>query len=183
MHRSLCKLGCVVRMVVDYILPHAESGPNDHRKDASPFRNLSTFYSLSLLTQFSGTIPWLMTHIMTPRNDSFLNPFQSRWFHFFTIASAFESLSYYFTLVGWFKGSSDPSHFIIEINLGKRPILHRTTLKLNLKLTRNRLKMASFTFRVVLCRIRLFPKLISKMKWLNHPSVNQSYRKTAHLVE
>ena len=29
------KLGCVVRMVVDTILPHAESGPNDHRKDAS----------------------------------------------------------------------------------------------------------------------------------------------------
>ena len=32
------KLGCVVRMVVDSILPHAESGPNDHRKDAPPFR-------------------------------------------------------------------------------------------------------------------------------------------------
>ena len=31
------KLGCVVRMVVDSILPHAESGPNDHRKDAPPF--------------------------------------------------------------------------------------------------------------------------------------------------
>ena len=31
------KLGCVVRMVVDSILPHAESGPNGHRKDAPPF--------------------------------------------------------------------------------------------------------------------------------------------------
>ena len=31
------KLGCVVRMVVDSVLPHAESGPNDHRKDASLF--------------------------------------------------------------------------------------------------------------------------------------------------
>ena len=31
------KLGCVVRMVIDSILPHAESGPNDHRKDAPPF--------------------------------------------------------------------------------------------------------------------------------------------------
>ena len=31
------KLGCVVRMVVDSILPHAECGPNDHRKDAPPF--------------------------------------------------------------------------------------------------------------------------------------------------
>ena len=31
------KLGCVVRMVVDSILPHVESGPNDHRKDTPPF--------------------------------------------------------------------------------------------------------------------------------------------------
>ena len=31
------KLGCVVKMVVDSILPHAESGPNDHRKDAPQF--------------------------------------------------------------------------------------------------------------------------------------------------
>ena len=34
---ELYKLGCVVRMVVDSILPHAECGPNDHRKDAPPF--------------------------------------------------------------------------------------------------------------------------------------------------
>jgi len=31
------KLGCVVRMVVDSIRPNAESGPNDHRKDAPSF--------------------------------------------------------------------------------------------------------------------------------------------------
>ena len=31
------KLGCVVRMVVDSILPHAESGLNDQQKDAPPF--------------------------------------------------------------------------------------------------------------------------------------------------
>ena len=31
------KLGCVVRIVVDTILPHAECGQNDHRKDAPPF--------------------------------------------------------------------------------------------------------------------------------------------------
>ena len=31
------KLECVVRMVVDSILPHAESEPKDHRKDAPPF--------------------------------------------------------------------------------------------------------------------------------------------------
>ena len=31
----LNKLGCVVKMVVDSLLPHAES--NDYRKDAFPF--------------------------------------------------------------------------------------------------------------------------------------------------
>ena len=36
----LCnKLGCVVRTVVDSILPHAECGPNNHRKDAPPFKH------------------------------------------------------------------------------------------------------------------------------------------------
>ena len=33
------------------------------------------------------------------------------------------------------------------------------------RLTQNRLKIMSFKFRVVLCRIRLFPTLISKIKW------------------
>ena len=33
------KLGYVVRMVVDSILPHAESGPNDHRKVATRFKS------------------------------------------------------------------------------------------------------------------------------------------------
>ena len=31
------KLGCMVRKVIDSILPHAEFGRNDHRKDAPPF--------------------------------------------------------------------------------------------------------------------------------------------------
>ena len=31
----------------------------------------------------------------------------------------------------FFKGSQDPNHFIFEINVGKRRIRHRTTLKLN----------------------------------------------------
>ena len=38
------KLGCVVRMVVDSILPHAECGLNDHRKDAPPFSKLWILY-------------------------------------------------------------------------------------------------------------------------------------------
>ena len=33
------KLGCVVKMVVDSILPHVECGPNDHQKDEPPFNN------------------------------------------------------------------------------------------------------------------------------------------------
>ena len=32
----ICKVGCVVVMVVVSILPHAEFGPNDHRQDAPP---------------------------------------------------------------------------------------------------------------------------------------------------
>ena len=35
------KLGYVVMMVVDSILPHAESGPNDHRKDALPLNSVN----------------------------------------------------------------------------------------------------------------------------------------------
>ena len=31
----------------------------------------------------------------------------------------------------YFKGSTDPSHFMFEINVGKSLIRHRTTLKLN----------------------------------------------------
>ena len=30
----LNKLGCMIKMVVNSILPHAECGRNDHRKDA-----------------------------------------------------------------------------------------------------------------------------------------------------
>ena len=64
------------------------------------------------------------------------------------------------------KGSSDPSHFIFEINVGKKRIRHRTTPKLNSRSAQNWLKMTSYKFRVVLCRIRQFPTLISKIKWL-----------------
>ena len=43
-----CELGCVVRMVVDSILPHAESGPNDQRKDAPPFTSPLNVARISL---------------------------------------------------------------------------------------------------------------------------------------
>ena len=65
-----------------------------------------------------------------------------------------------------FKGSPDPSHYIFEINVGKMRIRHRTTLNLNLQTILSRSKKLSFNFRVVACRIRLFPTLISKIKWL-----------------
>ena len=65
-----------------------------------------------------------------------------------------------------FKGSSDPNHFIFEINVGNSRIRHKTTLNLNDAFL-DRLKIdCRFKFRVVLCRIRLFPTLISKIKWL-----------------
>ena len=63
-----------------------------------------------------------------------------------------------------FKDSLDPNHFVFEINVGKRRIRDTTTLKLNLRSSQNQLKMTSFKFKVVLCRIRLFPTLIPKIK-------------------
>ena len=47
-----CKLRCVVRRVVDTLLPHAESGPNDHRKDASPFTRMIDKEKNILITEF-----------------------------------------------------------------------------------------------------------------------------------
>ena len=44
---TTCKLGCVVRMVIASILPHAESGPNDNRKDAPPFKQNLSFEWIS----------------------------------------------------------------------------------------------------------------------------------------
>jgi len=60
-----------------------------------------------------------------------------------------------------FKGSSYPSHFILEIIVGKRRIRNRTTLKLNFQFDSNRSKMASLNSESFLCRIRLSPTLIS----------------------
>ena len=56
-----------------------------------------------------------------------------------------------------FKDSLDTSHFIFEINIGKGRIRHQGS-------TTSRLTMTSFKFRLVACRIRLFPALISKIK-------------------
>ena len=65
-----------------------------------------------------------------------------------------------------FKGSSDPSPYIFEINVGKSRIRHTTTLNDEFL---NRLKI-DWRWRSnsesVLSRIRLFPTLISKIKWL-----------------
>ena len=55
--------------------------------------------------------------------------------------------------LNWFKGGSDPSHFIFENNVGKSRILSRS-------------RSSAFYFRVVVCRLRLYPTLISKIKWL-----------------
>ena len=55
---------------------------------------------------------------------------------------------------------------ITEINVGKSRFRHRTTLNLNDEFL-DRLKLGlKFKFRIVMCRIRLFPTLISEMKWL-----------------
>ena len=59
-----------------------------------------------------------------------------------------------------FKGSSDLTHFIFEINVGKSRTRHSATLKLNNEFL-NRLKIA---LRFKFNRIRLFPPMISKIK-------------------
>ena len=42
-------------MVVDSILPHAESGPNNHRKDAPPFTYLMIEVNINFKNPFSRT--------------------------------------------------------------------------------------------------------------------------------
>ena len=69
------------------------------------------------------------------------------------------------------RGSSDPSYFIFKINVGKGRIQHSTTLKLNDELL-DRLKIdRRLYFRVVPCRIRLFPFFKTTLnffwKWLS----------------
>ena len=54
------KLGCVVRMVVDSILPHAGSGSNDHRKDVPQFSN-----HLMILLINKYETGWVFTSIST----------------------------------------------------------------------------------------------------------------------
>ena len=67
------------------------------------------------------------------------------------------------------KGSSDSSHFNFEINVGKRRIRLRTTLNLKWRHLQSKWchsRNSSFNFSVVVCRIRLFPTLNSKIKCL-----------------
>ena len=68
--------------------------------------------------------------------------------------------------IGVFNDSSDQSHFIFGINVWKSRIRHGTTLDWNLKSTLSRSRNSLFCFRVVLCHIRLFPTLLSKIKCL-----------------
>ena len=58
-----------------------------------------------------------------------------------------------------------PFHFF-QINVGKGRNRHRTTLNLNLQSILSRSRYLLFKFIVVLCRIRHFPTLISRIKWL-----------------
>ena len=75
--------------------------------------------------------------------------------------SAFPKKNHAYKIVRLFR--TKPFNF--EINVGKGRIRHTTTLKLNDKFL-DRLKIDwTFKFRVVICRIRPFPTLISKMKW------------------
>ena len=71
-----------------------------------------------------------------------------------------------------FKGI--PGHFIFEFNVGKSRIWHTTKLKLNdefLDRFQFDCRWRHFKFRVVLSRIRLFPTMISKIKWSELPLI------------
>ena len=59
---SIIKLGCVVRMVVDFILLHEESGPNDHRKDAPQRCCLLSFDDSYIVydIRYIVTIKWII---------------------------------------------------------------------------------------------------------------------------
>ena len=74
------------------------------------------------------------------------------------------------------KGSSDQSHFIFEINVGKRRIrvgssdVVRLWIQMNWserKILQSVLSRYKYNSRAVLCRIRLFPTLILKIKYLS----------------
>ena len=69
---TMTKLRCVVRMVVDSILPHAEFGQNDHRRDAPPFRlnNYSFGNYLKHLARGgrADSISVYMTHVASEKS-------------------------------------------------------------------------------------------------------------------
>ena len=66
------------------------------------------------------------------------------------------------------KDSSDPSHFIIEINIGKSRIRPRTTLNLNHNSIWSRSRSSTSYFRVVGCRIATLSDIDfkNKMAWV-----------------
>ena len=47
-------MGCVVRMVVDFSLSHADFGPNNHLKDAAPFTFSSYLFQASYSADLNG---------------------------------------------------------------------------------------------------------------------------------
>ena len=62
------KLGCVVRMVVDSMLPHAESRPNDHRKDAPLFITDDNLYKGCYLVDSPEALEYSDDKISGPKS-------------------------------------------------------------------------------------------------------------------
>ena len=63
----------------------------------------------------------------------------------------------------------------LEINVGNGRIRHTTTLKLNDEYLDPLKIIKRFKFRVVICRIRLFPTSNSKIKLLGYDSYRMNY--------
>ena len=103
------------------------------------------------------------TRLKQRSTDREVGPGELLWFFYDGTTSSSRSVDLWLKV--WLKCSSDPSHFIFEINVGKSRIRHTTTLKLNDEFL-DRLNSIEESNSVVLCRIRLFPTLVSKIKRL-----------------
>jgi len=60
------KAGCVVPMLIVSILPHAEIGPNDHRKDASHFTIIQNRFGPYLLMKWMVLSWWQKKIYLNP---------------------------------------------------------------------------------------------------------------------
>ena len=88
----------MVRIVIDSLLPHAEFGPNDHRKDAPPFTNLEVcttkfleyaFKTFKSSRLFQPSLVPYETNVPGIRSPQFYQRSTHAWSHLFSICRAY----------------------------------------------------------------------------------------------